>query len=301
TRFQVLAPVVRGRKGEYADLFAELQSKGYARVRVDGVIHPLTDFTGARPVKLKKQEKHTIEVVVDRLTVKPSAKQRLTDSVETALNLADGIVILDFVDLDEDAERRERISSAHLACTFCDLSFEALEPRSLSFNSPYGACPECTGLGTKKEVDPELVVPDPERTLRQGAIQPWSSGHTLDYFLRLLEALGQQEGFDLDTPWRAISSRAQKTILYGSEDQVHVRYRNRYGRVRSYYTGFEGVVQWLERRHADTESEWSRDKYEGYMRDVPCAACGGARLKPEVLAVTVDGRNIAEVCALSVG
>ncbi|HLU34054.1 MAG TPA: excinuclease ABC subunit UvrA, partial [Natronosporangium sp.] len=301
TRFQVLAPVVRGRKGEYADLFAELQSKGYARVRVDGVIHPLTDFTGARPVKLKKQEKHTIEVVVDRLTVKPSAKQRLTDSVETALNLADGIVILDFVDLDEDDERRERIFSEHLACTFCDLSFEALEPRSFSFNSPYGACPECTGLGTKKEVDPELVVPDPERTLRQGAIQPWSSGHTLDYFLRLLEALGQQEGFDLDTPWRAISSRAQKTILYGSEDQVHVRYRNRYGRVRSYYTGFEGVVQWLERRHADTESEWSRDKYEGYMRDVPCAACGGARLKPEVLAVTVDGRNIAEVCALSVG
>jgi excinuclease ABC subunit A len=296
TRFQVLAPVVRGRKGEYVDLFAELQSKGYARVRVDGVVHPLTE-----PPKLKKQEKHTIEVVVDRLTVKASAKQRMTDSVETALNLAGGVVILDFVDLPEDDDQRERMFSEHLACTYCDLSFEALEPRSFSFNSPYGACPQCTGLGTKKEVDPELVVPDPERSLREGAIQPWSGGQTLDYFLRLLDALGQQEGFDLDMPWRAISSRAQKTILFGSRDQVHVRYRNRYGRERSYYTGFEGVVQWLERRHADTESDWSRDKYEGYMRDVPCAACGGARLKPEVLAVTVGGRNIAEVCALSVG
>ncbi|MPZ25434.1 MAG: excinuclease ABC subunit UvrA [Micromonosporaceae bacterium] len=301
TRFQVLAPVVRGRKGEYADLFAELQAKGFARVRVDGVVHPLTDFAGTKPTKLKKQEKHTIEVVVDRLTVKASAKQRLTDSVETALNLAGGVVVLDFVDLPEDDDHRERMFSEHLACTYCDLSFEALEPRSFSFNSPYGACPECTGLGTKKEVDPELVVPDPERTLREGALQPWTGGTTQDYFLRLLDALGQQEGFDLDTPWRAISGRAQKTILHGAQDQVHVRYRNRYGRERSYYTGFEGVVQWLERRYADTESDWSRDKYEGYMRDVPCGACGGARLKPEVLAVTVGGRSIAEVCALSVG
>jgi excinuclease ABC subunit A len=296
TRFQVLAPVVRGRKGEYADLFAELQSKGYARVRVDGVVHQLTDVP-----KLKKQEKHTIEVVIDRLTVKGSAKQRMTDSVETALRLAGGVVILDFVDAPEGDEHRERVYSEHLACTHCDLSYEAMEPRSFSFNSPYGACPECSGLGTKKEVDPELVVPDPERSLNEGALQPWSSGHTLDYFLRLLGALGEQEGFDLDTPWRALPHRAQKTILHGTQDQVHVRYRNRYGRARSYYTGFEGVVQWLERRHADTDSDWSRDKYEGYMRDVPCAACGGARLKPEVLAVTVGGRNIAEVCALSVG
>jgi excinuclease ABC subunit A len=295
TRFQVLAPVVRGRKGEYADLFAELQSKGYARVRVDGVVHPLTEVP-----KLKKQEKHTIEVVIDRLTVKGAAKQRMTDSVETALGLAGGVVILDFLDLPDDGDQRERMFSEHLACTHCDLSFEVMEPRSFSFNSPYGACTECTGLGTKKEVDPELVVPDPERSLNEGALQPWA-GNTLDYFLRLLGALGEQEGFDLDTPWRALSSRAQKTILHGTQDQVHVRYRNRYGRVRSYYTGFEGVVQWLERRHADTDSEWSRDRYEGYMRDVPCGACGGARLKPEVLAVTVGGRNIAEVCALSVG
>ncbi len=301
TRFQVLAPVVRGRKGEYVDLFAELQSKGYARVRVDGVVRPLTDFTGAKPHKLKKQEKHTIEVVVDRLTVKSSAKQRLTDSVETALGLSGGTVLLDFVDLPEDDEQRERMFSEHLACTYCDLSFEAMEPRSFSFNSPYGACPVCTGIGVRKEVDPELVIPDPELSLREGAIQPWSGGQTSEYFLRLLGALGEQEGFDLDTPWRALPARVQKTILYGSEDQVHVRYRNRFGRVRSYYTGFEGVVQWLERRHADTESEWSRERYEGYMRDVPCGACGGARLKPEVLAVTVGGRNIAEVCALSVG
>ncbi|WP_329011983.1 excinuclease ABC subunit UvrA [Micromonospora rifamycinica] len=297
TRFMVLAPVVRGRKGEYVDLFAELQAKGYARARVDGVVHPLTE-----PPKLKKQEKHTIEVVIDRLSVKPGAKQRLTDSVEAALGLSDGLVLLDFVDLPEDDPARERRYSEHLACpNDHPLAIEDLEPRVFSFNAPYGACPECTGLGTKKEVDPELVVPDPERTLREGALQPWSTGHNLEYFLRLLEALGESQHFDVDTPWRALPSRAQKTILHGSDDQVHVRYRNKFGRERSYYTGFEGVVQWIERRHTDTESEWSRDKYEGYMRDVPCAACGGTRLKPEVLAVTIAGKSIAEVCNLSVG
>ncbi|MDM4719875.1 excinuclease ABC subunit UvrA [Micromonospora sp. WMMA1363] len=297
TRFMVLAPVVRGRKGEYLDLFAELQAKGYARARVDGVVHPLTE-----PPKLKKQEKHTIEVVIDRLTVKPSAKQRLTDSVEAALGLSGGLVLLDFVDLPEDDPGRERRYSEQLACpNDHPLAIEDLEPRVFSFNAPYGACPECTGLGTKKEVDPELVIPDPERTLREGAIQPWSGGHNLEYFLRLLEALGEAERFDVDTPWRALPSRAQKTILHGSDDQVHVRYRNKYGRERSYYTGFEGVMQWIERRHSDTESEWSREKYEGYMRDVPCAACGGARLKPEVLAVTLAGKSIAALCGLSVG
>ncbi|MCX4388397.1 excinuclease ABC subunit UvrA [Micromonospora peucetia] len=297
TRFMVLSPVVRGRKGEYVDLFAELQAKGYARARVDGVVHPLTE-----PPKLKKQEKHTIEVVIDRLAVKPSAKQRLTDSVEAALGLSNGLVLLDFVDLAEDDPERERRYSEHLACpNDHPLAIEDLEPRVFSFNAPYGACPECTGLGTKKEVDPELLVPDPERSLREGAILPWSTGHNLEYFLRLLEALGEAEHFDVDTPWRALPSRAQKTILHGSGDQVHVRYRNKFGRERSYYTGFEGVVQWIERRHTDTESEWSREKYEGYMRDVPCAACGGTRLKPEVLAVTLAGRSIAEVCNLSVG
>ncbi|MGH3750117.1 MAG: excinuclease ABC subunit UvrA, partial [Micromonosporaceae bacterium] len=300
TRFQVLAPVVRGRKGEYADLFGELQSKGYARVRVDGVVHPLTE-----PPKLEKQKKHSIEVVVDRLTAKASSKQRLTDSVETALGLAGGIVLLDFVDVKEDDEERglvrERMFSEHLACPACDLSYEALEPRSFSFNSPYGACPTCTGIGTRKEVDPELLVPDPERTLAEGAIQPWSSKHHLEYFLRLLKALGDSLGFDVETPWRQLPARAQKAIMHGSDTRVHVHYRNMHGRQRSYYANFEGVVPWIERRHADTESEWSRDRYEGFMRDVPCVSCGGARLKPEVLAVTVGGRSIAEVCALPIG
>ena len=296
TRFQVLAPVIRGRKGEYVDLFGELQAKGFSRVRVDGVVHSLTD-----PPKLKKQEKHTIEVVVDRLVVRDSSKRRLTDSVETALGLAGGLIVLEFVDRAEDDPERERTFSEHLACLYDDLSFEALEPRSFSFNSPYGACPECTGLGTRKEVDPELIVPDPERTLREGAISPWGTGQTADYFLRLLTALGDALGFTIDTPWERLPARAQKAILYGHDSQVHVRYKNRYGRERAYYASYEGVVPFLERRHAETDSDFSREKYEGYMREVPCPACGGARLKPEVLAVTLGGKSIAEVSSYSIG
>jgi excinuclease ABC subunit A len=295
-RFQVLAPVIRGRKGEYVDLFSDLQTKGFSRVRVDGVVHSLTE-----PPKLKKQEKHTIEVVVDRLAARESSKRRLTDSVETALGLAGGLVVLDLVDLPEDDPGRERTFSEHLACLYDDLSFEAMEPRSFSFNSPYGACPECTGLGTRKEVDPELVVPDPERTLAEGAISPWGTGQTADYFLRLLTALGDAMGFTVDQPWERLPARAQKAILYGHETQVHVRYKNRYGRERAYYAAYEGVVPFLERRHAETDSEFSREKYEGYMREVPCPACGGARLKPEVLAVTLGGKSIAEVSGLSIG
>jgi excinuclease ABC subunit A len=296
TRFQVLAPVIRGRKGEYVDLFADLQTKGYSRVRVDGVVHSLTE-----PPKLKKQEKHTIEVVVDRLTAKASSKRRLTDSVETALGLAGGLVVLDLVDLPEDDAHRERTFSEHLACLYDDLSFEAMEPRSFSFNSPYGACTECTGLGTRKEVDPELVVPDPERSLQEGAIAPWSTAQTSEYFLRLLTALGETIGFRTNQPWERLSAEAQKAILYGHETQVHVRYKNRYGRERAYYAAYEGVVPFLERRHAETDSEWSREKYEDYMREVPCPACGGARLKPEVLAVTLGGKSIAEASGLSIG
>ncbi|MDP9239790.1 MAG: excinuclease ABC subunit UvrA, partial [Actinomycetota bacterium] len=296
TRFQVLAPVIRGRKGEYVDLFADLQTKGYSRVRVDGTVHSLTS-----PPKLKKQEKHTIEVVVDRLSVKPSAKRRLTDSVETALRLGGGLLALEFVDLPEGDPHRERTFSEHLACLYDDLSFEELEPRSFSFNSPYGACPECSGLGTRKEVDPELVVPDFERTLAGGAIAPWSSGHNMEYFGRLLQALGDAVGFNLDTPWHRLPAHAQKAILYGYDTQVHVRYKNRYARERSYYASYEGVVPFIERRHAEAESDVSRERHEGYMRDVPCPACGGARLKPEVLAVTVAGRSIAEVAAMSIG
>jgi excinuclease ABC subunit A len=296
TRFQVLAPVVRARKGEYVDLFSSLQTQGFSRVRVDGVVHPLTE-----PPKLKKQEKHTIEVIVDRLTVKESAKRRLTDSVETALGLAGGLVVLDFVDLAEDDPQRERTFSEHLACVDDGLSFEALEPRSFSFNSPFGACPECTGIGTRKEVDPELVIPDPEKTLAQGAVAPWASSMTNEYFQRLLSGLSQQLGFSMDTPWEGLPAKAQKAILHGSPDQVHVRYKNRYGRERSYYAAFEGVMPFLERRHEDTDSDWARDKYEGYMRDVPCPVCHGTRLKPEILAVKLSGRSIAEVTNLSIG
>ncbi len=296
TRFQVLAPVVRARKGEYVDLFSSLQTQGFSRVRVDGTVHPLTE-----PPKLKKQEKHSIEVIVDRLTVKESSKRRLTDSVETALGLAGGLVVLEFVDLPDDDPERERTFSEHLACVDDGLSFEALEPRSFSFNSPFGACTECTGIGTRKEVDPELVVPDPEKSLGQGAIAPWSSSMSNEYFTRLLTGLGQQIGFSMDEPWERLPAKVQKAILHGSPDQVHVRYKNRYGRERSYYAAFEGVLPFLERRHDDTDSEYMRDKYEGYMRDVPCPVCHGTRLKPEILAVKLNGRSIAEVTNLSIG
>ncbi len=297
TRFQVLAPVIRERKGEYVDLFADLQSKGFARVRVDGVVHSLTE-----PPKLKKQEKHTIEAVVDRLTAKASSKQRITDSVETALNLAGGLVILDFVDLDEADAHRERRYSERLACpNDHPLAIDELEPRSFSFNSPFGACPVCLGLGTRKEVDAELVVPDPELSLADGAIAPWATGQTSEYFLRLLQGVADALGFDLSTPWDQLSARAQKAVLHGTTDQVHVSYRNRYGRERSYYANYEGIVSWIERRYAETESDWSREKYEGFMREVPCPTCQGTRLKPEILAVTVHGRSIAEIAALSIG
>ncbi|MDT4941553.1 MAG: excinuclease subunit, partial [Pseudonocardiales bacterium] len=297
TRFQVLAPVIRERKGEYVDLLQDLQSKGYARARIDGVVHALTD-----PPKLKKQEKHTIEAVVDRLSVKPSSKQRITDSVETGLGLAGGVVILDFVDLPEDDPHRERRYSERLACpNDHPLAIDELEPRSFSFNSPFGACPECTGLGTRREVDPELVVPDPEATLNDGAIAPWAGAQTSEYFLRLLQGVADAIGFELDTPWEQLSARAQKAVLHGVGEQVHVSYQNRYGRNRSYYANYEGVVPWIERRYAETDSDYSREKYEGFMREVPCPTCQGTRLKPEILAVTVEGRSIAEIAALSIG
>ncbi len=301
TRFQVLAPVVRTRKGEFVDLFEQLNTQGYARVRIDGVVHQLTD-----PPKLKKQEKHDIEVVVDRLTVKASSKQRLTDSVETALRLADGIVVLDFVDRDDDAPDRERRFSENLACpNGHPLAIDDLEPRSFSFNSPYGACPECTGLGMRKEVDPDLVVPDPELSLADGAIAPWSMGQTSEYFGRLLSGLADAMGFDVDAPWRELPAKARRAVLEGSEHQVHVKYKNRYGRTRSYYAEFEGVMPFLHRRLEQTESEQMKERYDGYMRDVPCPACQGARLRPEILSVTIEAgeygeKSIADVAELSI-
>ena len=296
TRFQVLSPVVRERKGEYGELFRQLQAQGYARVRVDGVVYPLEE-----PPTLKKQEKHTIEVVVDRLTAKSSSRRRLTDSVETALRLSAGLVIAELVDLPEGDADRERVYSEHLACLVDDLSFEELEPRSFSFNSPFGACPECTGLGTRMEVDPELVVPDPSLTLDEGAIAPWAGGHVTDYFARLVEALADEMGFDTETPWSKLPAKARKSLLYGHPDEIHVRYRNRYGRQRSYYTTYEGVVPYIERRHAEAETDTSRDRFAGYMREVPCDACEGARLKPVSLAVTVADRSIAQIAAMPIG
>jgi excinuclease ABC subunit A len=300
-RFQVLAPVVRGRKGEYTELLRELQTKGYSRARVDGTVIRLDEVHSGGLPALKRYEKHDIEVVVDRLQVRESARRRLTDSVETALALSGGIVVLDFVDLPETDPHRERMFSEHLACLYDDLSFEELEPRSFSFNSPWGACPECTGLGTRMEVDPALVVPDESRTLAEGAISPWSGGHISDYFLRLIEALGDAMGFGLDTPWKALPAAARTALLHGYGKQVHVRYRNRYGRERSYYTNFEGAIPYIERRHAEAESDASRERFAGFMREVPCPSCAGSRLKPISRAVTVDGRSIAEYCAMPIG
>ena len=318
TRFQVLAPVVRARKGEFVDLFSELQAKGYSRARVDGQVASLTE-----PPKLEKQVKHTIDVVVDRLVAKGpedrAAKRRLTDSVETALGLAGGIVVIEFVDVPEDGAEddggrahpvdahgeplpRERRYSERMACpNDHPIGMDEVEPRSFSFNSPFGACPKCTGIGTELEVDPELVVPDEDLTLEEGAIAPWAAGtQSAQYFQRTMSALGDDLGFDMTTPWRALPERARTALLHGQNHKVHVRYRNRFGRERSYSTGFEGAVAFIKRRHSETDSEWSREKYQGYMREIPCPECGGTRLKPEALAVLVGGRSIADVASLSI-
>ncbi|MGB3686116.1 MAG: excinuclease ABC subunit UvrA [Ornithinimicrobium sp.] len=311
TRFQVLAPVVRARKGEFVDLFSELQTKGFARARVDGETIQL-----AEPPTLEKQKKHSIDVVVDRLVAKGddvSAKRRLTDSVETALRLADGIVVVDFVDRsagqatagEGDGETStplpsERRFSERMACPNDHaLSMDEIEPRSFSFNSPFGACSTCTGLGVELEVDPELVIHDPDASITGGAITPWSNAQGInDYYLRVLGGLGDDMKFALDAPWRSLPGRARDAILYGYKHKVHVRYKNRFGRERSYSTGFEGVIPYIKRKHGETDSDSSRERYEGYMREVPCPVCHGARLKPESLAVLVGGHSIADVCAL---
>lgn len=295
TRYQVLAPVVRGRKGEYADLFRELQGKGFARARVDGEVVQLTS-----PPTLEKKLKHDIEVVVDRLVAREGVQRRLTDSVETALGLAGGLLLVELVDAEaDDPERVRRFSETRACPNDHALSLDEIEPRTFSFNAPYGACPECTGIGSRLEVDPELVVPDDELSLADGAVAPWSQT-SADYFQRVLSALAKDMGFSMDVPWRALPQRARDAVLHGENHEVQVRYKNRWGRERTYATGFEGVITFLERRHAETESEWSKEKYESYMREVPCPVCKGARLKPEVLAVKVGGRSIAEVCDLPI-
>jgi len=295
TRYQVLAPVVRGRKGEYADLFRELQGKGFSRARVDGEVVQL-----ASPPTLEKKLKHDIEVVVDRLVSREGVQRRLTDSVETALGLAGGLLVVELVDADADDPQRERRFSENRACPNDHvLTLDEVEPRTFSFNAPYGACPECTGIGSRLEVDPDLVIPDDDLSLAQGAVAPWAQTSS-EYFQRVLTALAADLGFSMDTPWRALPKRARDSVLHGQNHEVHVRYRNRWGRERQYSTGFEGVITFLQRRHAETDSDWSKEKYEAYMREVPCPVCLGARLKPEVLAVKVGGRSIAEVCELPI-
>jgi len=295
SKFQVLAPVIRARKGEFLDLFKDFTTAGYSRVRINGSVYQISEVP-----KLKKQEKHTIEVVVDRLSVKNESKSRITDSIETALRLASGLVILDFVDIKAGSPDKEKTFSEHMACHDCEISFEELEPRSFSFNSPFGACPECSGIGTKLEVDEELLIPDDSISIYEGAIAPWSGGQSSEYFLRLLEGLATDLKFSLDNPWKKLSEKVRDAILHGWDYEVHVKYKNRYGRVRNYSTGFEGVVPFIHRRHSETDSDFSRDKYEAYMRQTPCPVCNGSRLKPEVLAVTLGGKNIAQICEFSI-
>ena len=295
TRFQILAPIIRGRKGEYSELFSELQTKGFARARIDGENHQLS-----APPTLEKNLKHNIEVVVDRLVIKDTVQRRLTDSIETALNTADGLVIIEFVDEPEDSPGRERRFSQKRSCpNEHQLTLDEIEPRTFSFNAPYGACPECTGIGMRLEVDPDLVIPDDERSLEDGAIDPWARTSS-EYYDRVLTALASELGFEMDTPWKDLPEDVRQAILYGKDHKVQVKYRNRWGRERQYSTGFEGVISFLHRRHNETDSEWSKDKYEAYMREVPCPVCAGTRLKPEVLAVRVGGKNIAQVCELPI-
>ncbi|TPW70987.1 excinuclease ABC subunit UvrA [Schumannella sp. 10F1B-5-1] len=297
TRYQVLAQVVSQKKGEFVDLFAELSASGYSRAIVDGEMVQLTE-----PPTLKKSYKHDIAVVVDRLVAADDIIGRLTDSLETALRLTDGLVTIDFVDREEKAKGRRRTFSEKLSCpNGHPLQLTEIEPRTFSFNAPFGACPECSGLGTKMAVDTDLLVGDPELTLNEGVILPWNQGGKglYSYFQRLLGGLARDLGFDLDTPWRDLSTEVQQAILRGNDFEVVVQWRNRFGRTMKYSTGFEGVMPYIERKYQEAESDWSQQRYGEYLREVPCHVCDGQRLKPEVLAVTVVGHSISAVTDLS--
>ena len=297
TRFQVLAPVVRGRKGEYDTLLAELSGQGFVRARIDGEVRDIAEFLSSGE-KLARYENHTIDIIVDRLVRRDDIERRLTDSLETALRLAEGVAGVELVGKDGD-DGETLTFSQHLACPACGDSFEEPAPRNFSFNSPYGACENCDGLGTKFEVDPDLVIPDPSMSLKDGAIAPWRSAHT-GYFQRMLVAIAEQEGIDLDKPWSKVAAKHQKLVLHGKSGAMQVKYRNRFGKVRQFSTQYEGVIPWIKRRHVDAESDWTREQFETYMREVPCPACAGARLKPSTLAITINDRSIAEVCDMSI-
>ncbi len=293
TRFQVLAPVVRGRKGNYETLLADLAAQGYVRARVDGALYDL-----GTKIDLARYEVHHIEVVIDRLVKREGIERRLTESLETALALAEGVAEVELTP--KDGENEILTFSQHLACPVDGKSYEELAPRNFSFNSPYGACERCDGLGTQFEVDVNLVVPDPDQTLDGGAISPWAGGH-LQYHQRLLEAICEEKAIPMDVAWADLTAKQQKVLMYGTGSaKVQVRYKNRYGRTRAYQASFEGAVTWIKRRHADTESESQRDQFEGYMREVPCPACEGARLKPFTLAVTVGGKSIHDMASVPI-
>jgi len=297
TRFQVLAPVVRARKGEYETLLNDLAGQGFVRARVDGEVVDIVEFL-KRDTKLARYEQHTIDVVVDRLVRKDGIERRLTDSLETALRLADGVATVEIIG-DKGADDESLTFSQHLACPSCGLSFEEPAPRNFSFNSPFGACETCDGLGTTFEVDPELVIPDSDLALSQGAIAPWRSA-TTGFFQRILESVATDHGIDMNKPWGKLPAKSQKIVLNGLPGNITVKFKNRYGRARQFNTTFEGVIPWIKRRHEGAESDWSREQYEGYMRLVPCLACGGMRLKPSTLAVTINDKNISEVCEMSI-
>jgi excinuclease ABC subunit A len=298
TRFQVLAPVVRGRKGDYDTLLNDLAGQGYVRARVDDEVVEIDEFL-KRPDRLARYEQHTIEVVIDRLVRRDGIERRLTDSLETALRLADGVAELQLMAKEGEGENETLTFSQHLACPVCGTSYEELAPRNFSFNSPYGACTACDGLGTTFEVDPELVVPDPDMSISEGAIAPWRAAHT-QYFQRMLESVAAEQGFDLNKPWGKLTAAQRKIVLYGVKGKVQVKYKNRYGRVRQYASEFEGVIPWIKRRHEGAESDYTREQFEGYMREVPCPTCEGARLKPSSLAVTINDKHISTVCDMAI-
>ena len=295
TRFQVLAPVVRGRKGNYTTLLADLATQGYARARIDGEIQELTEA-----IELARYETHTIEVIIDRLVKREGIERRLTDSLETALRLAEGVAEVQVVPKEGQGSEETLTFSQHLACPTCGASYDELAPRNFSFNSPYGACPRCDGLGTRFEVDPELVVPNPALTVDEGALAPWARGHN-QYFKRLVESVAAEHAIPTDVPFADLNEAQRDLLLFGAgADRVHVKYKNRYGRTRSYHAQYEGVVPYLQRRHTDAESDTQREQIEGYMREVPCHDCAGARLQPLSLGVTIDGLNIHDLCSMSI-
>jgi len=297
TRFQVLAPVVRGRKGEYDTLLGELAGQGYVRARVDGELVDISEFL-KQEKRLARYEQHSIEVVIDRLVKKDNISRRLTDSLETALRLAEGVAEIELMGVEGD-ESEILTFSQHLACPKCGDSFDEPAPRNFSFNSPYGACENCDGLGTKFEVDADLVIPNTDLAITESAIAPWRSAHT-QYFNRMLESVAEKYKIPLTKPFAKLTDKQKNIVLNGVEEGLVVKYKNRYGRVRTFNTHYEGVIPWIKRRHEAAESDWSREQYETYMREVPCTACKGARLKPASLAITINDKSISEVCEMPI-